>query len=82
MRFTLSVRRDGIRLFKSESFGFGKGAYDRYGDAEPVTFRYPKVKPDNGKRSPKADISVGKCEPCRRERYVFCFYLEGLVLRM
>jgi hypothetical protein len=24
MRFTLSVRRDGIRLVKSESFGFGE----------------------------------------------------------
>jgi hypothetical protein len=70
MRFTLSVRRDGIRLFKSESFGFGKGANERYGDAEPVIFRFPKVKPDNAKRSPKANISVGKCESCRRERYV------------
>lgn len=50
-----------------------KSADDRYGDAEPVTFRYPKVKPDNGKRSPKADISVSTCEPCRRERYVLSF---------
>lgn len=73
MRFTSSVRRAGIRLFKSESFDFRKRAHERYGDAEPVTFRYPKIKPDNGKRSPKANISVGKCEPCRRERYVSLF---------
>jgi len=47
-----------------------KDADDRYGDPEPATFQYPKVKPDNGKRSPKAKISVGPCESCRRERYV------------
>jgi len=52
-------------------------ADDRYGDAEAVTFRYPKVKPDNGKRSPKANISVGKCEPCRRERYIPPIYLRS-----
>ena len=55
----------------------------RYGDAEAVTFRYPKVKPDNGKRSPKANISVGRCEPCRRERYVSPYIsARRIVLRM
>jgi hypothetical protein len=58
-------------------------AYDRYGDAEPVTFRFPKIKPDNGKRSPKANISLGKCESCRRERYVPAYIsVWGTALRM
>jgi hypothetical protein len=69
MRYILLIRRDGIRLFKSEYLGCS-GTDDRYGDAEAVTFRFPKVKPDNGKRSAKAKISVGTCDPCRRERYV------------
>lgn len=56
------------------------GADGRYGKAEAVTFRFPKIKPENRKRSIKTMISVGTCEPCRRERYVHLLYFRYIYL--